>query len=62
MIFLSVIFFMILAASAVVGFGWFYAGFAWLFRILFWFFLIAFIVTLILGLFNRGGRQPTNKL
>jgi hypothetical protein len=60
MLFLSAIFFMVLVASAVFGFGWFYISFAWLFRILFWFFLIAFIVTLIVGLFNRGGQKPTS--
>jgi hypothetical protein len=58
----SIIFFLLLIASATIGFGWFYFSVAWLFRILFWFFLIGGIVTLIVWLFNRGKPQPGNKV
>jgi hypothetical protein len=57
---LSVLFFMIVMASAVFGFGWFFASFAWALRIAFWFFLIGGIITLIMYFVNRGKRQPTN--
>jgi uncharacterized membrane protein YtjA (UPF0391 family) len=57
---LSIFFFIVLCSSAVFGFGWFYYSFAWLFRILFWFFLIGLIVSLIVGLTNRGKpKTPT---
>jgi hypothetical protein len=62
MLILSFIFFMLLAASAVFGFGWFYVGFAWFFRIIFWVFLIGLIVSLIVGLTSRGKRQPPDHL
>jgi uncharacterized membrane protein YtjA (UPF0391 family) len=55
---LSILFFILLAASAVFGFGWFFASFAWLFSILFWVFLIGLIVSLIMAVVNRGERQP----
>jgi hypothetical protein len=58
MFILASFFFLVLIASAVFGFGWFYVGFAWIFRILFWFFLIGMIVSLIVALTHRGSRQP----
>ncbi len=57
-ILLSILFFLLLMASAVFGFGWFYISFAWLLRILFWVFLIGGIVFLIVALVNRGKKQP----
>jgi len=54
MLILAVFFFIFLTASVVFGFGWFYVGFAWIFRILFWVFLIGLIVSLIVGITNRG--------
>jgi hypothetical protein len=59
MLFLAIFFFLVLVASAVFGFGWFFVSFAWLFRIMFWVFLIGLIVSLILALTHRGGGQPT---
>ncbi len=57
-ILLAIFCFMVMAASVVFGFGWFYVSFAWIFRIIFWVFLFALIGSLIAALLNRGKQEP----
>ena len=52
-ILLAILFFVLLAASAVFGFGWFFVELAWIFSILFWVFLIGLVVSIVVAIVNR---------
>ena len=62
MLYWALVFFIIAIVAAIFGFGGIAAGAVSIAKILFFIFLILFVVSLLLGLFRRGGYGTTIKL
>ena len=55
MLYYALVFFIVAIIAAVLGFGGIAAGAAEIGKLLFFIFLVLFVVSLIVGLFRRGG-------
>ena len=55
MLYYALVFFIVAIIAAVLGFGGIAAGAAEIAKVLFFIFLVLFVVSLIVGLFRRGG-------
>jgi len=55
MLYYALVFFIIAIVAAVFGFGGIAAGAVEIAKILFFIFLVLFVVSLVVGLFRRGG-------
>lgn len=56
MLWWAFVFFIVAILAAVFGFGGIAAGAMSIAKILFWIFIILFVISLVFGLFRRGGR------